>query len=96
MNRRELFQRLAGAAAAAGVPAIAAEAHEAPCDPARALVVITTDRHLTIEQQLRIKEAWMDVITGTPWQGARAVVLDRGMTLEVHDIERIRFGGRVR
>lgn len=88
MNRRDLFKRLAGAVAAVGMPAIAAEAHEAPIEPKRALVVISTERYLTEDGRRNILEAWKNVTFGTPWQGARAVVLDAGMKLEVHDASR--------
>lgn len=92
MNRRELFKRLAGATAAAGIAPIAAEAHEAPCDPKRALVVVSLERHFSVSSRQHILDAWNKVTAGTAWEGVRAIVLDAGMKLEVHDLAR--FGGK--
>lgn len=88
MNRRELFKRLAGATAAAGLAPIVAEAHEAPCDPARALVVLKSEEHLSRAQCVCLTDSWRRVTRGTAWEHVRCAVLERGMTLELHDLAR--------
>jgi hypothetical protein len=89
MNRREMFKRLTGSLAAAGVTApIAVDALDAPCDPRNALVVISVDLLIPNASKLSICEAWERVTKDTNWEGVRAVVLDKGMKLEVHDLAR--------
>ncbi len=93
MNRRELFTRLAGAFAAAQLPAIATDqVLEAPCQPAGALVVLRTDRLLPNSDRARILSTWKAAVKDTPWADARCIVLGPDMSLEVHDYAT--FGGK--
>jgi hypothetical protein len=61
------------------------QTHEAPCEPAGALVVLKSAIALSISERVRIRECWARAVADSPWQKARVIVLERDMTLEVQE-----------
>jgi hypothetical protein len=85
LNRRDLFRRLVGAAAAAGLSGATVAAHVIPGgDPAAALVTLSVPGKLAPARVRVIERAWTRIVEGTPWKHVRFVILEDGMRLEVH------------
>lgn len=94
MNRRELFKRLTGSIAAAGL-ASPIEAREVDLvgAPTNSFVVIRFNDRLTQNQKVRIFHVWKDGVKATAWEKVPCLVLDGGAQLEVHHSEMVRTAG---
>ena len=79
-TRRELFTAIVGTAAAAGGTLRAATYDDAPATRP-ALAVLELDHAISTEAAARLHATWTAGLTGTPFEGLRAVVLGPGMRL---------------
>jgi hypothetical protein len=93
MNRREMLKRVAGVAAAAGIPATA-KAIDA--EPAPLALVCMLDRGITQEQAERLRNEWSKLFTG-PERMPPVIICPPGMTVKAipgveigHMVERCR------
>lgn len=84
MNRRELFRRFTGAAAAVGLPAVTVHALDKPVTPNSTLVVLRINGRATIAQFQNLRDLWTRVTHGTDWEGVRAMCCDSDLSIEVH------------
>lgn len=84
MNRRELFQAVAGVAAASGVTGtVKASTYDAETKPA--LAVFEYDGPISHEHSARIIKFFEEHLKGTPFEGLKAVVFDSGLKLTLLD-----------
>jgi hypothetical protein len=81
MNRRELFQQLAGAMVVNGVPLQSVEVIPAHRRPVLAIFEVSDE--ISLETANRMLAAWNAGIKGTPLEGLKAVVIGRGLRLTV-------------
>lgn len=77
MNRRELFARLAGTAAAAGL----AEATVSTVDAGPVLAIIECPGIITHGQAIAMQDAFAGALKGTPFDGIKTLVLSSGMRM---------------
>jgi hypothetical protein len=84
MNRRELFKRLAGAAAAAGLPAVAPETLQLPKDTERTMVVLSCSGRLPVSAQRNLRDIWKKTVAGTAWEKVPVIVTDESVQVHVH------------
>lgn len=82
MNRRELFQVVAGVASTAGVT-VQASTIDADAKPAFALIEV--HERVSHDTAARILQNWEALTAGTVMAGVKALVLDQGMTLTLLD-----------
>jgi hypothetical protein len=83
MNRRDLFKRLTGGLAAAGVTGVSVDAVVAPTSPGEVLAVIRCQRLLSHEGRAHITTAWKQATKDTAFEGVKAIVLDPTIELEI-------------
>lgn len=83
LDRRELFQTVAAAATAAGVPL--ARVTTAEASPGPVLAVIEMDGGISVESARRLDAMWEQGLVGTPFKGLRLIVLSDGMKLTLID-----------
>lgn len=85
MTRRDLFRRLSGGLAAAGVAApLALDAHAAPPDATRTLAVLRFNERISLEMKARIRDCWTEAVRGTAWATVPVLVLDSAASFEAH------------
>ena len=79
MNRREALQSLTALAGVAGITVTPVTTHEA-ADVS--LVILKTDKLMSLEQCARLKGAWEAVCVGTALH-AKTIVLEGGLNVEI-------------
>lgn len=92
MTRRDLFKRLTGGLAAAGVAApLDARVQDIPDGPSDSIVVLRFDRLLSQEERLHITEMWSRVTSKSPrWKVLPVLVLERGADFALHHIDTLK------
>lgn len=80
MNRRAALQSLTVLAGAAGLTVSPVTTHEATDV---ALVILKTDTYMSVEQCVRLREAWEAACVGTALQPVNTIVLEGGLSVEI-------------
>ena len=84
MNRRELFKRVTGAAAAAGLSGVTVSTLDGPPDPKTTLVVLRSAVRLSAQQRARLSDEWERAMRDTNWQNVKVLALDSDVSIEVY------------
>lgn len=90
MNRRELFQNITAAVAAAGLPAGGSAITTIDSASAPVLGIVEVDHPISVAAAANIRAQLKQVVEGTPLQGVKWLIVEDGMRLNFVDA-----GGRV-